>query len=140
MRANRQRRVLFIVALLMGLSVAIGLSLYALRHSISLYLTPSQLLQQKNSLGRSVRLGGLVKTHSVKHVKNSVNVGFVLTDFHHTVRVRYHGVLPSLFREGQGIVAEGHLNQQGEFIATRVLAKHDATYRPPGIPQKGVRR
>lgn len=136
MRTQRKRRLYFILLLLIGISAAVGFALFALRQNINLYYTPSQLLEQHSH--RVARLGGLVVKGSVQHQKNSLQVSFVLTDFHCKVRVKYDGMLPSLFREGRGIVAQGHLNAKGIFIADQVLAKHDANYHPPEILSKGV--
>lgn len=129
MRVERKRRLFFILFLVAGISIAVGFALFALRRNIDLYYTPSQLFAHPKS--RTVRLGGLVVKGSVHHQMNSLQVSFVLTDCHRQVMVRYNGVLPSLFREGQGIVAQGHLNAKGIFIADQVLAKHDSNYHPP---------
>jgi len=130
---KRQCRLLLIVGVGSALTVAVSLVLFALRQNISLYLTPQQVLKRHIKIGQAFRLGGLVKKGSVKHFGQALNVQFVLTDFHKTIEVKYHGILPSLFREGQGIVAQGRLNKKGIFIADQVLAKHDADYHPPGL-------
>jgi len=135
MNLPRKRRMYFIIFLLVGVGLAVGLALFALRKNINLYFTPSQLKQHANALNKEFRLGGLVVTHSVHRVADSLKVSFVLTDFKNTITVKYNGILPSLFREGQGIVAQGKLNAKGVFVADQVLAKHDSTYRPPGIPK-----
>jgi len=132
MRVQRKRRLYFILILLVGISTAVGFALFALRQNINLYYTPSQLLQQNSH--RVVRLGGLVVKGSVHHQEKNLKIAFVLTDFHHTIKVEYDGLLPSLFREGQGIVAEGRLNVKGVFMADQVLAKHDENYHPPNVP------
>lgn len=118
-----------------ALVVAVSLVLFALRQNINLYLTPQQVLKEHIKAGQEFRLGGLVKKGTVKRFGKNLNVEFILTDFHKTLMVDYRGVLPSLFREGQGIVAEGKLNKEGVFIADQVLAKHDADYHPPEIPK-----
>ena len=133
MRTERKRRLYFILIVLVGVFSAIGFALFALRHNIDLYYTPTQLLQAHSN--QPVRIGGLGVKGSVHHQQKKWRISFVLTDFHHKVVVKYHGVLPSLFREGQGIVARGYLNQQGIFIADQVLAKHDENYHPPNIPK-----
>lgn len=137
MHTKRKRRLYFILLLLFSIGTAIALSLYALRQNIDLYYTPTQLKQAKLLKGRELRLGGMVVKGSVKRVPNTLKVTFVLTDFKQQCTVQYNGILPSLFREGQGIVAEGQVNVQGVFIADQVLAKHDANYHPPGIPREG---
>ena len=133
MRSSRQRRLLFIVILLTCLSSASALALYALRQNITLYYTPTQLLAETISSQRNIRLGGIVVLHSVKRVPNSLKVSFILTDFKHQITVHYDGILPSLFREGQGIVTEGSLASTHIFMADQVLAKHDENYHPPEV-------
>lgn len=133
MRSSRQRRLFFIVILLTCLSSASALALYALRQNITLYYTPTELLAQPISSAQHLRIGGVVVLHSVQRVPNSLKVNFVLTDFKHQIAVRYDGILPSLFREGQGIVAEGTLTPAHVFMADQVLAKHDENYHPPGV-------
>jgi len=137
MRIHRRRRLYFILLLLTGISVAVGFSLFALRQNINLYYTPQDVLKHKERVGRLFRLGGMVVKGSVKRIPNSVKVTFVLTDYHGKVTVSYEGILPSLFREGQGIVTQGRLNSKGVFVADQVLAKHDSTYHPPEIKARG---
>lgn len=133
MHTPRRRRLLFIIVLLTCLSSASALALYALRQNITLYYTPTELLSQSIAASQDIRLGGIVVAHSVKRVPNSLSVTFTLTDFKHQIIVHYKGILPSLFREGQGIVAEGKLTSAHVFMADQVLAKHDENYHPPGI-------
>lgn len=136
MRIQRRRKLYFIILLLLAISIAVGLALFALRNNINLYLTPSQVVKQHIAIHKNFRLGGLVVKGSVHRFPHSLRVAFTLSDYHQQIKVHYQGMLPSLFREGQGIVAQGYLNQQGEFIAAQVLAKHDANYRPPGLEGK----
>jgi len=136
MKTQRKRRLYFILLLLVGVSLAVGLALFALRQNINLYLTPSQLLNQNISAKKVIRMGGMVVKGSIHHQQNALEVTFVLTDFHRKIRVEYGGILPSLFREGQGVIVQGHLQSEGIFIANQVLAKHDANYHPPNIPKK----
>lgn len=133
MLVHRRRRLYFILLLLAGVGLAIGFSLFALRQNIDLYYTPQKVAQNKAVVGQRFRLGGMVLKGSVRRVPDSLKVTFVLTDYKSKVTVFYNGVLPSLFREGQGIVAQGRLNSKGVFVADQVLAKHDSTYRPPQI-------
>ncbi len=133
MRVHRRRRLYFILLLLAGLSIAVGFSLFALRQNINLYYTPRDVLQGKVGAGHLFRLGGMVVKGSVHHLSNSLKTTFVLTDYHGKVMVSYNDILPSLFREGQGIVAQGRLNSKGVFVADQVLAKHNASYHPPEI-------
>lgn len=135
MQRHRRRRLYFIICLTLGFGIASGLALYALRQNINLYFTPKQLDAHQFLGAQHFRLGGMVVQGSVKHGDN-LKVQFVLTDYKANCAVEYQGVLPALFREGQGIVAEGHLNAAGVFIADQVLAKHDANYRPPAIPNR----
>lgn len=132
MHERYRKRLLLFCVMAICISTAIGLILYALRQNISLYYTPTELLKQpKKRQEAQLRLGGYVAKHSVHFQKHSLLVNFVVTDYHHRIRVLYRGVLPNLFREGQGIVVQGKLNAQDELVATQVLAKHDAIYHPP---------
>lgn len=133
MLSHRKRRLAFILLLVGSIGLAAGLGLYALRQNVNLYETPRHLAEQPPAQDRIFRLGGMVVKGSVHHGRD-LRVNFTLTDYAANVQVNYQGVLPSLFHEGQGIVAQGHLNPQGVFIADEVLAKHDANYKPPAIP------
>jgi len=133
MHKKRKKRILLISAIGVALISAVALVLFALRQNINLYLTPMQVLKEHVPAGQEFRLGGLVEKGTLKHSGKNLNVEFVLTDFHKSLTVDYHGILPSLFRPGQGIVAQGALNADGVFVASQVLAKHDADYHPPGI-------
>ena len=133
MLKHRRRKLVFILLLIAGVAAAEALVLSALRQNINLYLTPSQVKQRHLSQTHEFRIGGMVVVGSIHRVPTSLRVSFLLTDYHQRILVDYDGVLPSLFREGQGIVATGHLNQQNVFIADQVLAKHDSRYRPPEI-------
>lgn len=127
-RKKKLSRILFIFCIL---ACACALVLYALRQNISLFYSPSQVVNHEAPLNKPIRLGGMVEKGSLVR-GTSLEVAFNITDFNKSVKVSYKGILPDLFREGQGIVAEGVL--QGEqFIATRVLAKHDANYMPPEV-------
>ncbi|MBS0351557.1 MAG: cytochrome c maturation protein CcmE [Proteobacteria bacterium] len=132
MLIHRKRRLYFIALVLAGSGIAVAFALTALRQNINLYQTPQQIIQQQPSSQRVFRLGGMVVPGSVQQ-GDDLKVKFTLTDYQAKIQVEYQGVLPSLFREGQGIVAQGHLNSQGVFIADQVLAKHDANYHPPGV-------
>jgi len=136
MLAHRKRRLFSILAVICGVSVALGLALYALKQNINLYFTPTQLVAAKLHKNQIIRLGGLVVKNSVRHEAGTLKMQFVVTDFQHSQPVFYEGVLPSLFREGQGIVVQGSLNEKGIFVAQEVLAKHDENYHPPEINLK----
>uniref|UniRef100_UPI0025FF4C9C cytochrome c maturation protein CcmE n=1 Tax=uncultured Caulobacter sp. TaxID=158749 RepID=UPI0025FF4C9C len=124
-----RRRLTILLAIAPVLALAVGLAMYGLRDSISLFYTPAQAKAANVAPGRKVQLGGLVQHGSVvKHPGGDVD--FVVADQQATAKVSYHGDLPDLFREGQGIVAEGSFDQSGTFVAKQVLAKHDERYMP----------
>lgn len=129
---RKQRRGVLIGVSVTVLMVAVGLVLFALRDSIVFFHTPSDLAEKPVAAGQRFRLGGLVAQGSVKRGEGA-KVDFVVTDTLKQVPVEYVGVLPDLFREGQGVVAEGKLTPSGVFIADTVLAKHDETYMPPEV-------
>ena len=129
---KRQRLVLLVVALLL-LGGASTLVLMALSDSVAFFASPSDIASGKVDQDRRFRLGGLVVEGSVQRGGADGLVQFALTDQANVVQVRYHGLLPDLFREGQGIVAQGMLGQDGVFVASEVLAKHDETYMPPEV-------
>ncbi len=133
MKTCRKKRLYCILLLLVAACSVVSLVIYALGQNVNLYYTPSQLNAANVQQLSSFRLGGMVKPGSVQRSNTSMAVQFVLTDFHQEVTVHYTGILPALFREGQGIVAQGHW-QNGVFAADQVLAKHDEKYRPPGLP------
>ena len=124
-----RRRFLTVLVIAPVLAAAAGLSLYALRDGVSFFYTPSQALEAEVPPGRSVRLGGLVQPGSVVKGADGV-VLFTVADAAASLRVRYQGDLPDLFREGQGVVCQGVLRRDGGFEAHEVLAKHDETYMP----------
>lgn len=133
MNPQRKRRLLMIGLMVLGLAVAAGLLLYALRSNINLYFTPSQVDPVAMQRLPQFRMGGMVEEGSVRHDSSGLGVHFQLTDYTSTIWVHYEGILPALFREGQGLVVQGRLNSAGEFVANQVLAKHDEKYRPPSI-------
>lgn len=131
MRLRKQQRLTLIVVALVLLGGATGLVLFALSDSVTFFVTPSDIAEQRVEGGKRFRLGGLVVAGSVAHGPEDGLVSFALTDQVNDVRVEYRGILPDLFREGQGIVAQGELNDGGVFVAAEVLAKHDENYMPP---------
>lgn len=133
MKPARKRKLLAVVFLVAILAIATGLVLYALRQNISLFYTPTQIARGEASANHSIRVGGMVVPGSVKREATSLSVQFKLTDYKHTVDVVYRGILPDLFREGQGIVAQGQLLDNQHINATEVLAKHDEKYMPPQL-------
>ena len=132
---RKQRRGVLIGTSLVVLGVAVGLVLYAMRDSIVFFYSPSEVAEMGIAPGTRFRLGGLVETGSVVRGEGT-SVRFVITDQAKTLSVTYTGVLPDLFREGQGVVAEGTLEPDGIFHADSVLAKHDENYMPPEVAKK----
>jgi cytochrome c-type biogenesis protein CcmE len=129
---RKQRRGVLIGVAVSVLMVAVGLVLFALRDTIVFFHTPSDIVEKPVAAGQRFRLGGLVAAGSVKRGEGT-KVDFVVTDTLKEMPVTYEGVLPDLFREGQGVVAEGSLTPSGVFVADTVLAKHDETYMPPEV-------
>ena len=140
---RRQKRTMLIGTLLGGLAIATALVLFALSDTIVFFYSPSDLIEKHVSAGRRVRIGGLVEKGSVKRDQGT-GVAFTVTDTVKTLQVNFTGVLPDLFREGQGVIAEGTLRPDGQFQADSVLAKHDEKYMPPEVAKalkdKGVWR
>lgn len=127
----RQKRFMFIAVAVVGIAVAVGLVLYALRGNVNLYFTPTQVFNQEVPQGRSFRIGGLVEEGSIKRDMDGLTVRFVITDTHKSFPVVYKGILPDLFKEGKGVVAQGKVEADGVMHAEEVLAKHDENYMPP---------
>jgi cytochrome c-type biogenesis protein CcmE len=132
---RKQRRGVLIGTCIAVLAVAVGLVLFAMRDSIVFFYSPSEVAEMAIAPGQRFRLGGLVETGSVVRGEGT-SVRFVITDRAKTLPVTYTGVLPDLFREGQGVVAEGVLEPDGVFHADNVLAKHDENYMPPEVAKK----
>ncbi|MBA3661461.1 MAG: cytochrome c maturation protein CcmE [Gammaproteobacteria bacterium] len=128
------RKVYIVMAFAIGLTLTGGLVLYALNQNLNVFVTPSNLVHKKTST-TAFRLGGMVKQHSLIRNPNTLAVQFTVTDLKHEVTVNYTGVLPDLFREGKGVVADGYLNKDGIFMANMILAKHDENYMPQKIQQ-----
>jgi cytochrome c-type biogenesis protein CcmE len=129
---RKQRRFTLIAVGMAVLAVAVALVLSSLRDSIVFFNSPSDIIAKHVTAGTRVRLGGLVAPGSLVHGDN-LNVRFRVTDGSRAITVRYQGVLPDLFREGQGVVAEGELDRSGVFQADTVLAKHDERYMPKEV-------
>ncbi|MGE0232885.1 MAG: cytochrome c maturation protein CcmE [Flavobacteriaceae bacterium] len=138
---RKQRRLSIIAAAGAVLAVAAGLVLYAFQDTIVFFNTPTDLAEKPSPPGTRLRLGGLVKEGSVVRDEGH-EVRFVITDTEHEAPVVYSGILPDLFREGQGVVAEGAMREDGTFVADTVLAKHDENYMPrevaDALKAKGV--
>ena len=133
MNAVRKQRLILVISILVGLAIACGLMFYALRQNINLFFTPQQVMAGEAPLDTQMRVGGLVEEGSVVRDQETLDVQFVLTDGKGRFTVHYQGILPDLFREGQGIVANGTLISRNRFEAEEVLAKHDETYMPPEV-------
>lgn len=133
MHPVRQRKMALILGMLGVFALITALIMYALRQNISLFYTPSQMATGKAARAQQVRIGGMVVKGSIVRSTQDLTVRFKLTDFKREVEVSYRGILPDLFREGQGIVASGHIVDNHHFNATEVLAKHDANYMPPEV-------
>lgn len=133
MNPQRKKRLFIILGLLAGVGVAVGLALSALQENITLFYTPTQIANGEAPLDTRIRAGGMVEKGSVQRSSDSLDVRFVVTDFNKSVPITYRGILPDLFREGQGIVALGKLNGEGVVVADEVLAKHDEKYMPPEV-------
>ncbi len=128
---RKGKRLTLIVGAMAVLGVAAGLMLFALRDNIVFFYTPSELAKKQTASGARLRIGGLVKEGTV--VKNGQNVRFTVTDKTSDLTVSYTGLLPDLFREGQGVVVDGVLQPDGDFRADSVLAKHDERYMPRDV-------
>ncbi|WNO61765.1 cytochrome c maturation protein CcmE [Rheinheimera sp. MMS21-TC3] len=147
MQPRRQKRLLTIVFIVGLITAAVGAMLYALQQNIDLFYTPTQLIEGlgKDKVipqpGQRLRIGGMVVEGSVKRDPNTLKVQFEVADTGPTVTIIYQGLLPDLFREGQGIVAQGVLQDSRTLIATEVLAKHDEEYMPPEVAEamKGIK-
>lgn len=129
----RRKRLIIVVVIVAGVAIATALGLQAFRKNLLYYFTPVQVAAGDAHVGQRFRMGGLVAMGSVQRSPGSMTVHFTLTDMQKSVPVVYTGILPDLFREGQGIVVYGALDKQGLFVAQQVLAKHDAKYMPPEV-------
>ena len=127
----RHRRFAWIAAELVAIAVAAGLVRTAFQSNLVFFYSPTQVLSKEAPVGRPFRIGGMVESGSLKREKDSLTVQFIVTDTAQNVTVRYTGLLPDLFKEGKGVVAQGSLGADGVFTATEVLAKHDENYMPP---------
>ena len=140
----RHRRLILVVVGLALLAVAAALVLNAFQSNLVFFFSPSQVADKEAPIDKTFRLGGMVEKGSLKRLPDGLTVEFMVTDTAKTIPVRYKGILPDLFREGKGVVAQGRLGADGTFHASEVLAKHDENYMPPEAAdaiakaQKGV--
>lgn len=133
MNSVRQKKLLWVIAMLIGVAIAVGLILYAMRQQTDYYFDPTMISQGKAPENKRIRAGGMVVAGSVKRDPNDpLNIQFAITDYKATVPMTYRGVLPDLFAENSGVVATGKL-ENGVFVASEVLAKHDENYMPPEV-------
>jgi len=128
----RQKRMVTVVAIVAGVGIATAFALKAFNQNLLYYYSPTQVHAGEAPDSRSIRVGGLVENGSLKRQPGSMEVTFILTDYQQTIPVSYTGVLPDLFREGQGVIARGKLDGN-RFVAEEVLAKHDENYMPPEV-------
>jgi cytochrome c-type biogenesis protein CcmE len=132
---TRKRRLIAVILIVAGVGIAATIASYSLQQNLLYFQSPSDLAQQPIPPGRQFRLGGLVKPGSVTRPGNDLATRFVVTDGPKEVTVEYVGILPDLFREGQGVIARGSLDESGLFEASEVLAKHDENYMPPEVAE-----
>lgn len=134
MKAHRRNRLLLVLFLVAAVGGATAFALLALNENINLFYAPEQIANGEAPLDTMIRAGGMVQEGSVLRDDKSLKVSFVISDMQDSeVTIEYEGILPDLFREGQGIIARGQLNEQGVFVAEEVLAKHDENYMPPEV-------
>ncbi|MFQ3188533.1 MAG: cytochrome c-type biogenesis protein CcmE [Gammaproteobacteria bacterium] len=133
MTPARRKRLGLVILMVAGVATGIGLALKSLNENIMFFFSPSEVVEGKAPQDRLFRMGGMVVDGSVSRPGEGLTVMFDLTDNAGSVTVEYTGILPDLFREGQGIVANGKLNSNGAFVAQEVLAKHDENYMPPEV-------
>ncbi len=135
MKPQRKRKLIALILTLFLVMIVTALVLYALRQNISLFYTPTQVAKGEAPKRHAIRIGGMVVPGSISRGADDLSVRFQVTDYQHTIEVMYRGILPDLFREGQGIVAEGLLMDNQHVKATQVLAKHDEKYMPPQVKE-----
>lgn len=136
MKTHRRNQLLLVLVLIVGAGTTLALVLQALNENINLFYSPAQVMGGEAPINKRIRAGGMVLMDSVQRPENSLQVKFLIGDLKSAqFPVVFGGILPDLFREGQGVVAEGHLDQGGVFIADEVLAKHDENYMPPEVAQ-----
>ena len=132
-RKKRRLYVLLVAAVLLGGATALVIG--AFRGNLVFFFSPTEIVEKNIEPGQRIRVGGLVEEDSVVHDSDGLTVHFRVTDLSHAVMVTYRGILPSLFREGQGVVVQGRLDETAHFIADEVMAKHDENYMPPEVAE-----
>ncbi|PKR59949.1 cytochrome c maturation protein CcmE [Thalassospira lohafexi] len=135
-KSRKRQRMYIIGAVLLAVAGAAALALTAFEDSVVFFFSPSEIVEKSPiDPDQRLRIGGLVEEGTVTKLQDGKTIAFVVTDMAQSVTVAYSGILPDLFREGQGIVAEGHMNANGTFVASEVLAKHDENYMPPEVAE-----
>ncbi len=133
MTPTRKKRLIMILMVAMGVGIAVAIFLTAFKENIMFFKSPTEVAAKNYPENRSFRLGGMVKENSMRRIPDSLKVQFEVTDFAASVMVEYEGILPDLFREGQGVVTIGKMGDENLFVAEEVLAKHDENYMPPEV-------
>ena len=133
MTPARKKRLGLILLMVAGVATGVGFALKSLDQNIMFFFTPSEVASGQAPADKLFRMGGMVVAGTVSRPGDGLTVHFDLTDNDQNVTVKFSGILPDLFREGQGIIANGKLNESGDFVAEEVLAKHDETYMPPEL-------
>ena len=133
MTPTRKRRLTAVLVIFIGVGIAAIVAINALNENMLFFISPTDVKEQSLPAGKRFRLGGLVEGGSVSRASDSLAVSFIVTDGAASVDVRFNGILPDLFREGQGIIAIGELTTEGHFEAADILAKHDENYMPPEV-------
>ena len=133
MTPKRKKRLMLIALMVAGVAIAAGFALKAFNENLMFFYTPSAVAAGEAPVNHPIRVGGLVTTGSMKRQEDGLTVRFDITDNAKTITIQYTGILPDLFREGQGIVALGELGKDQLFVASEVLAKHDENYMPPEV-------
>jgi cytochrome c-type biogenesis protein CcmE len=128
----RHKRLLLVLGILAGVGLATALAIQAFKSNVMFFFDPSQIAAGEAPPDKRFRLGGMVEKGSIDKTPGTLDVKFLVTDFKHTVAVKYSGILPDLFREGQGVIAHGRM-QGDTFVADEILAKHDEKYMPPEV-------
>jgi cytochrome c-type biogenesis protein CcmE len=130
---KHKKRLGIILLMLIGIGATVALALTAFSENMLYFFDPTEIVEGKAPTNRTIRVGGMVSDGSVQRASDSLLVKFTVTDYQNTIPVQYTGILPDLFREGQGIVAIGRMQEDGSFLADEVLAKHDENYMPPEV-------
>ncbi len=131
----RRKRLLAVTAIVAGVAAATTLAMLAFEENLLYFYNPTQVHAGEAPTDRMFRIGGMVTEGSVQRTEGTLKIRFVVTDYRESVPVNYEGLLPDLFREGQGVIAHGRLTDSGEFVANEVLAKHDENYMPPEVAE-----